>query len=147
MVFGTAVHVATLEAEAFPDRYHVMPKVDRRTTIGKAAYAAALNEAEGKVVLPETGKFSYEYACQMGQSLHEPADIQAESPGDGRADLVTIQFLALDLARLDHILRQGVEMGFVAQVETERFHSSQQATLLARDRRERRGQALLVPGE
>ncbi len=75
MAFGTAVHVATLEAEDFPARYHVMPKVDRRTTVGKQAYADALNAAEGKIILPETGKLSYDYACQMGEALHKHPDI------------------------------------------------------------------------
>ena len=45
----------------------------------------------------------------LAVSGDEPTDIQAESLGEGGSDLVTIQLLALDLARLDHVLGQRPE--------------------------------------
>jgi exodeoxyribonuclease VIII len=52
MAFGSAAHVATLEPQAFADRYAKIPDgIDRRTKAGKAAYAAYLEEAGGRDVL------------------------------------------------------------------------------------------------
>lgn len=36
MIIGSAVHCATLEPEAFNERYIVAPKIDKRTKDGKA---------------------------------------------------------------------------------------------------------------
>lgn len=44
MIFGEAVHVAILEPERFIERYAVPPKVDKRTTAGKAEWAFWLAE-------------------------------------------------------------------------------------------------------
>lgn len=49
MLIGSAVHCATLEPERFDDLYVVAPKIDKRTTTGKAAWAEL--EASGKIVL------------------------------------------------------------------------------------------------
>jgi hypothetical protein len=46
--FGSAVHTACLEPETFGERYCVAPVCDRRTTIGKAAYAEFLAANVGK---------------------------------------------------------------------------------------------------
>jgi PDDEXK-like domain of unknown function (DUF3799) len=46
MKLGTAIHTAVLEPGEFKRRHHVAPQVDRRTKDGKAAWEAALAEAE-----------------------------------------------------------------------------------------------------
>lgn len=42
MLLGSALHCAALEPDTFDQRFAVAPDVDRRTTVGKAAYAAFL---------------------------------------------------------------------------------------------------------
>jgi len=49
--FGSAVHTACLEPETFEDRYCVAPVCDRRTNVGKAAYAEFLAANVGKEAL------------------------------------------------------------------------------------------------
>jgi len=51
--FGHAVHCLALEPEKFEERFAVAPKVDRRTTAGKVAWAEYLADCEGKTVLDE----------------------------------------------------------------------------------------------
>jgi len=48
---GSGVHKAVLEPDDFSTEYVYAPKCDKRTTAGKAAYAAFLEAAEGKTVL------------------------------------------------------------------------------------------------
>jgi exodeoxyribonuclease VIII len=50
---GHAVHCLALEPEMFDERFAVAPKVDRRTTAGKVAWAEYLSDCEGKKVLDE----------------------------------------------------------------------------------------------
>ncbi len=50
---GHAVHCLALEPERFDERFAVAPKVDRRTTAGKVAWAEYLADCEGKTVLDE----------------------------------------------------------------------------------------------
>lgn len=51
MRFGKAFHAAVLEPGRFFDAYAVAPKVDRRTTAGKAAYAEFVAKHSGKTIL------------------------------------------------------------------------------------------------
>ena len=51
MAFGSAVHAAILEPDTFFDLYHIMPKIDRRTKEGKAAYATEQKKAGDKLLL------------------------------------------------------------------------------------------------
>lgn len=50
-LLGTAIHCAVLEPGEFMRRFVTAPDVDRRTTAGKAAYAAFLLSAAGKTPL------------------------------------------------------------------------------------------------
>jgi exodeoxyribonuclease VIII len=50
---GHAVHCLALEPDRFEERFAVAPKVDRRTTAGKVAWAEYLADCEGKTVLDE----------------------------------------------------------------------------------------------
>ena len=51
MMLGSLVHSLILEPQAVGDRYSIAPKCDRRTTIGKQAWAAFLDEAYGREVV------------------------------------------------------------------------------------------------
>jgi len=48
---GIAAHEFVLEPDVAADKYVCAPKCDKRTTAGKAAYAAFLETSEGKTVL------------------------------------------------------------------------------------------------
>ena len=65
MNLGSAVHCLALESHKFKDGFQCLPKVDRRTTAGKDAWAAA--QASGKILLtPE----QEEAATAMALELH-----------------------------------------------------------------------------
>jgi exodeoxyribonuclease VIII len=51
MRFGSYLHTLVLEPLKIPERYYVMPKVDRRTKEGKNAYLDAINAAATKEVI------------------------------------------------------------------------------------------------
>ena len=52
MQLGTMIHSATLEPATLGAGYYVLPEgLDRRTTAGKATYAAALLEAAGRILV------------------------------------------------------------------------------------------------
>lgn len=51
MEFGTAFHCATLEPVRFDATYVAAPKIDKRTTAGKAAFASWESENQGKTVI------------------------------------------------------------------------------------------------
>jgi len=68
---GHAVHCLALEPERFEERFAVAPKVDRRTTAGKVAWAEYLADCEGKTVLDEQ---DYADAVACVQALCNHAD-------------------------------------------------------------------------
>ena len=49
--FGQAYHKYILERHEFEDEFFVMPEVDRRTKLGKLAWAEAQEQSEGKTVI------------------------------------------------------------------------------------------------
>jgi hypothetical protein len=51
MVVGSATHTLWLQPELFGAEFAVAPKVDRRTTPGKAAWADFVDESDGKTVI------------------------------------------------------------------------------------------------
>ena len=46
------------------------------------------------------------------------------------ADLLGVQFLALDVAAFEHVLGQGLENSFLAEIEAESLHAADEAALL-----------------
>lgn len=53
LILGDVVHTLVLEPHLYDKRYIISPKFDRRTTAGKADYAAFQELAMGKVVLSQ----------------------------------------------------------------------------------------------
>lgn len=53
LIFGQAVHKYILEPESFSDEFAVAPAIDKRTKVGKEAYALFLAEAEGRTVITQ----------------------------------------------------------------------------------------------
>lgn len=68
MALGTAVHSLVLEPDKFAEDISVMPKMDRRTKIGKAAYAEFMESSEGKTVINEN---QHEQALAMAERVRE----------------------------------------------------------------------------
>src|ERR1035441_3166950 len=59
----------------------------------------------------------------------QPADIHSQTARDGGAHLLPIEHFAFNLARLQHVLRQGLENGFSPELKTQRLHAPDQASL------------------
>ncbi len=75
---GNAVHCLALEPEKFDERFAVAPKVDRRTTAGKVAWAEYLADCEGKTVLDDQD-YADAVACVQALNNHpEFATIMAQ---------------------------------------------------------------------
>jgi hypothetical protein len=75
---GHAVHCLALEPEKFDERFAVAPKVDRRTTAGKVAWAEYLADCEGKTILDEQD-YADAVACVQALNNHpEFAAIMAQ---------------------------------------------------------------------
>jgi exodeoxyribonuclease VIII len=68
---GNAVHCLALELEKFDERFAVAPKIDRRTTAGKVAWAEYLEDSKGKIVLSEQ---DHEDAIACVQALYDHAE-------------------------------------------------------------------------
>jgi len=64
---GSAIHGLVLEPDRFGEDFAVAPVCDRRTKIGKAAYADFLLDAEGKTVLSAD---EHELAKRIAESVH-----------------------------------------------------------------------------
>jgi hypothetical protein len=75
---GHAVHCLALEPERFDERFAVAPKVDRRTTAGKVAWAEYLADCEGKTILDDQD-YADAVACVQALNNHpEFAAIMAQ---------------------------------------------------------------------
>src|ERR1035441_9350130 len=71
------------------------------------------------------------------------ADIHSQTARDGGAHLLPIEHFAFNLARLQHVLRQGLENGFSPELKTQRLHAPDQASLSMTHF----GQPLLFPAQ
>jgi exodeoxyribonuclease VIII len=75
---GHAVHCLALEPDEFGERFAVAPKIDRRTTAGKVAWAEYLADCEGKTILDEQD-YADAMACVQALNNHpEFAAIMAQ---------------------------------------------------------------------
>lgn len=71
---GQAVHCLALEPESFSDRFFVLPKIDRRTKEGKAAYAEIQEASKSKTLLDGD---DYADAIACVQALNNHAEFAA----------------------------------------------------------------------
>jgi hypothetical protein len=71
---GHAVHCLALEPESFSDRFFVLPKIDRRTKEGKAAYAEIQEASKSKTLLDGD---DYADAIACVQALNNHAEFAA----------------------------------------------------------------------
>jgi len=87
MALGKAVHCAVFEPDDFPRRYLMLPLgIDRRTTKGKDAYAAAQKAAEGRELIT-TLQYNRCLAIRDAVRSHSKAGIYLEK---GTAEQVMV---------------------------------------------------------
>lgn len=70
-----------------------------------------------------------DHAVDVAVRRRRGGDVQAQAAGDGGADLVLVQHLALDLAGPEDVLGQGGQHGLGAQVEAQTLHPAEQPAL------------------
>jgi hypothetical protein len=72
-------------------------------------------------------------------------DVDAQPARNRRSHLIGFQLFALDRAALEHVRGQRSQDGFLPEVEAERFHASDQATLPMAHQGKRPGEAVRIP--
>jgi len=101
MRLGTLCHTLVFEPENFKKEFAIMPKVDKRTKIGKEAAAQFEEDNDGKIILDE---YQYEKAQAIAQAaLSHP--IVSEYMKGGNAE-VTMRWRDYDVdckARVDYL--------------------------------------------
>src|SRR5258708_24691370 len=85
----------------------------------------------------------FDDALDVAVGSLKSADIHAEAAGNRRPDLFSVQLFPLDFATLEHVSGQGLQYGFLAEVETKSFHVADQPALPVADGRQGLGE--LVP--
>jgi hypothetical protein len=78
MKIGEAVHCAVLEPDTFDMRFALAPQVDRRTTVGKAAWAQFLAFNEGKTAL-KPAEWEVCQSVAKAVAAHEKASILVDA--------------------------------------------------------------------
>ena len=106
---------------------------------------------------PFLGQRLVESLCGIEHHLHDAvheaigrlqaADVHAQAASHGRADLIGIEPLALNLAGLQDVIRQGAENRFPDSAKTERLHFAGQAPLKVPGRRQGHCKAIEIPPE
>ena len=86
---------------------------------------------------------AFDISIGRGQS----ADIDAKTACNRGPDLTAVKHLSFDLTGFEDIVGQGFENGFRPQLKAERFHPSDEASLLMADFPKMFSEALRLPGE
>ena len=87
MDLGTALHCAVLEPDAYSRRYVVAPKVDRRTTEGKATWESFVASLEGKSIVDADDDAAVRAMADSIRS-HPQAATLLDVPGDSEVCVV-----------------------------------------------------------
>jgi hypothetical protein len=133
MVFGTAVHAALLEPDAFASRYVQAPNYDRRTKVGKEQYEEWAKENSEKIALSseqiqKIREMQDAFWSNRTISLIAPKaiseisvfweDSETKIKCKARADVVTQDCLILDLKTTDDASQDA----FARYAWTYRYH-------------------------
>ena len=84
-------------------------------------------------------------ALNAAVRLLESADVHAEVARNRGSDLFGVELFPFDLATLEHIGGQGLQDGFLAEIESEGFHVANQPPLAMAEIGETFSETLPVP--
>lgn len=130
MKLGTVVHSLVLEPEKVKAEIAVMPKFDRRTTIGKKAAEEFETDNVGKLVIDE---FVWQKANNIADAVLSNSIVQ-ENLKDGQAEVTMLweQYGVPCKARVDYLTGSAIldvktcsdasPEGFAKQIATFQYH-------------------------
>ncbi|SDP70422.1 PD-(D/E)XK nuclease-like domain-containing protein [Desulforhopalus singaporensis] len=98
MIIGSATHTAVFEPELFTKEYAVAPQVNRRTKEGKAAYAAFLEESEGKTVL--TAEDNEQISAIAGAVRNHPLAAAILEEGEAETSIYHLEEFSGELVKV-----------------------------------------------
>lgn len=130
MRLGTIVHALTLEHDTFHNEFAVMPKFDKRTTVGKKAVEQFEEEHKGKTVVDEQ---VYDKAYAIMQSIQKhPIAAEGLTGGNAEVSLLWDQYGLPCKARVDYMTGSAIfdiktcqdasPEGFAKQVAAFQYH-------------------------
>ncbi len=97
--------------------------------------------------MPRGVQHHFDDALDVTVRRLQSAYIHPKATGNGRPDLFRIQLFALDLAALENVGRQGLEDGFLPQVEPESLHMADEPALAMTDAGKSVGEPFPMPAE
>jgi len=101
MRLGTLCHTLVFEPDSFKKEFAIMPKVDKRTKIGKEAAAQFEDDNAGKIVLDE---YQYEKAKAIAESaLSHPIVSEYMNGGDAEVTMLWEDYGLPCKARVDYV--------------------------------------------
>lgn len=130
MRLGTIVHGLILEPDTFRDQFAVMPKFDKRTTIGKRAAEEFEQDNAGKMVIDE---YTHERATAIATSvLQHPIVAQQMRDGNAEVSMLWDQYGLPCKARYDYMTPNAIfdvktctdasPEGFAKQIANFQYH-------------------------
>src|SRR5262245_35631825 len=105
------------------------------------------SDRERLCILSRCVEHHLDHAVDVAVRRSQPRDVQPHASSDGRADLVRIELLALDLAALDDVRRQGLEDRLLPKLEPQSLHVTQEMALPMANRGEEHGESFAIPVE
>lgn len=130
MRLGTIVHGLILEPDTFRDQFAVMPKFDKRTTIGKKAAEEFEQDNVGKMVIDE---YTHERATAIATSvMQHPIVAQHLRDGNAEVSMTWDQYGVPCKARYDYMTGSAIfdvktcsdasPEGFAKQIANFQYH-------------------------
>src|SRR2546425_3127628 len=101
-------------------------------------------EGERLVIVASSVEHHFNDAVDIAVCGLECADIHTEAARNRGPNLFSIQLLSLDFAAFEYVGGQGLQYGFLAQVETKSLHVADQSALPVADGPKRFGEVLAI---
>lgn len=128
MVLGSSLHVATLEPARFDEMFFVRPECDRRTKEGKAIYAQAMAEANGRLMI-EDGE-ELDLVRNMAAAIHasKAAKPFLTEPGQNEVSALWLddETGLMCKARFDRLIPEFSLFGLAVVVEIKTTRDAQE---------------------
>lgn len=111
MLLGSATHCAVFEPEQFANRYAVLPKIDRRTNAGKAAWEEFSAECQAKKLTAITTD-QYDATQRMAEAVYSHPMVSQllalGGPSEYRIDFTDPRTGAAGKMKADRITPSGI---------------------------------------